>query len=65
MQAIVRDFRTGDTDLFVERRPGPRTAPAKQAADDQVLRLRAKDLSIVDIADALADTATPLNRTGV
>jgi len=30
-----------------------------------VLRLRAKGLSIVDIAEALASTDTPLNRTGV
>ena len=65
VQAMVRDFRAGDTDLFVDRRPGPRTAPAKQAAHDQVLRLRAQGLSITDIADALATTDTPLNRTGV
>jgi transposase-like protein len=38
VQAMVRDFRAGDTDLFVDRRPGPRTAPAKQAARDQVVR---------------------------
>jgi transposase len=65
VQAMVRDFRNGDTDLFVTRRPGPRTAPAKQAAHDQVLRLRAQGLSVTDIADALAGTDTPLNRTGV
>src|SRR5680860_482537 len=65
MQAMVRDLRAGDRDFFIERRPGPRAAPAKQAARDQVLRLRAQGLSIVDIADTLADTATPLNRTGV
>ena len=65
MQAMVRDFRGGDRDFFVARRPGPRTAPAKRAARDQVLRLRARGLSIVEIADMLADTDTPLNRTGV
>lgn len=65
MQAMVRDFRAGDRDFFVERRPGPRTAPAKQAARDQVLRLRARGLSIVDIAEALRNSDTPLNRTGV
>jgi transposase len=65
MQAMVRDFRAGDRNLFVERRPGPRTAPAKQAAREQVLALRAKGLSIVEIAERLADTDTPLNRTGV
>lgn len=65
VQAMVRDFRAGDTDFFIERRPGPRAAPAKQAARDEVIALRARGLSIVDIADTLADSDTPLNRTGV
>jgi transposase len=65
VQAMVRDFRAGDRDFFVQRRPGPRVAPAKQAARDEVLRLRALGYSIVDIAEALADSDTPLNRTGV
>lgn len=65
VQTMVRDFRAGDHDFFIDRRPGPRTAPAKQAAHEQVVRLRAQGLSVVDIADALADTDTPLNRTGV
>src|SRR6266540_3588463 len=49
---------------FLEGRPGPRVAPAKQAARDQVLRLRAAGHSITEITQALA-TTTPLNRTGV
>ncbi len=65
VQAMVRDFRAGDRGFFVDRRPGPRTAPAKQAARTEVVRLRAQGLSVVDIADALQGTATPLNRTGV
>lgn len=65
VQAMVRDFRAGDSDFFVERRPGPRVAPAKQAARERVLRLRAQGLSITEIAETLAGTATPLNRTGV
>lgn len=65
VQAMVRDFRAGDRDFFVDRRPGPRTAPAKAAARAEVLRLRARGLSVTDIADALAGTGTPLNRTGV
>jgi transposase len=65
VQAMVRDFRAGDTDLFVHRRPGPRAAPAKQAAQAEVLRLRAQGLSVTDIAEVLATTDTPLNRTGV
>src|SRR6266511_1827243 len=64
VQAMVRDFRRGDRAFFARRRPGPRVAPAKQAARDQVLRLRAAGHSITEITQALA-TTTPLNRTGV
>ncbi|MGH9225897.1 MAG: helix-turn-helix domain-containing protein, partial [Acidimicrobiales bacterium] len=63
--AMARDFRAGDRDFFVDRRPGPRTAPAKAAARDAVVRLRALGRSVDEITEALAATATPLNRTGV
>src|SRR6266545_1103578 len=53
-----------DPQQAAQRRPGPRVAPAKQAARDQVLRLRAAGHSITEITQALA-TTTPLNRTGV
>jgi len=63
--AMVRDF-TADADVFFsERRPGPRVAPSKIAARDEVLRLRATGRSVTEIARALSVTATPLNRTGV
>ena len=65
VQAMVRDFRRGDRDFFARRRPGPATAPAKQAARDQVLRLRAAGHSVTEITAALASGPTPLNRTGV
>lgn len=63
--AMARDFRAGDRDFFVERRPGPRIAPAKAAARDAVVRLRAQGYSIDQITTALASSTTPLNRTGV
>lgn len=63
--AMVRDFRGGDRAFFVERRPGPKVAPTKAAAHNEVLRLRAEGLSVTDIADILAESPTPLNRTGV
>ncbi len=63
--AMARDFRAGDRDFFVDRRPGPRVAPAKVAARETVLRLRAQGYSIDEITTALADGPTPLNRTGV
>jgi hypothetical protein len=65
VQAMARDFRAGDRGFFIDRRPGPRVAPAKQAARDQVLRLRQAGHSITEITQALAATATPLNRTGI
>jgi hypothetical protein len=63
--AMVRDFSPEAGEFFIERRPGPRVAPAKVAARDQVLRLRAAGHSVTEITHALALTATPLNRTGV
>lgn len=63
--AMVRDFRGDAGEFFAERRPGPRIAPAKQAARAQVLRLRAAGHSVTEIAAALEGSATPLNRTGV
>jgi transposase len=65
VQAMVRDFRRGDRDFFAQRRPGPATAPAKQAARAEVLRLRAAGHSVTEITAALASGPTPLNRTGV
>lgn len=63
--AMVRDFTADPGEFFLARRPGPRVAPAKLAARDEVLRLRAAGHSVTEIARALAVTGTPLNRTGV
>ncbi len=65
VQALVRDFRAGDRAFFCERRPGPRVAPAKAAAREAVLHLRAGGHSVDEISAALAAQGTPLNRTGV
>jgi hypothetical protein len=65
MVAMIRDFTPQHADFFVDRRPGRRSAPAKQAARQQVLRLRAQGHSVTEIEAALAGSATPLNRTGV
>jgi hypothetical protein len=63
--AMVRDFAPEAGAFFIERRPGPRVAPAKVAARDELLRLRAAGHSVTEITQALALTDTPLNRTGV
>lgn len=65
MVALVRDFVADAAEFFTERRPGPRSAPAKEAARAEVLRLRAAGHSVTEIAEALAGGPTPLNRTGV
>ncbi len=65
MVALVRDFRPVVGEFFIERHPGPRVAPAKAAARERVLALRAQGHSVTEIAATLADSTTPLNRTGV
>ena len=52
--AMVRDFTPEAGAFFIERRPGPRVAPAKVAARDEVLRLRAAGHSVTEITQALA-----------
>ncbi|MGH9285719.1 MAG: hypothetical protein ACRD0M_08600, partial [Acidimicrobiales bacterium] len=63
--AMARDFTADPSSFFLTHRPGPRVAPAKEAARAEVLRLRAAGYSVTDITEALARSATPLNRTGV
>jgi Transposase DDE domain len=64
-ESVVRDFRAGDREFFVERRPGPKTAPGKDAARSRIVELRRAGHSIDEIAVALAVEGTPLNRTGI
>jgi len=65
LASLVRDFRAGRRDFFLSPRPGPRAAPAKEAARARVIELRQAGHSAHEIAAALADSDTPLNRTGV
>lgn len=65
VRSLARDFRAGGLSFFVDPKPGPKSAPAKTAARDQVIAWRTAGHSIDEIAQALADTDTPLNRTGV
>ena len=55
----------GAREFFVSGRPGPKTAPAKDAARPRIIELRAAGHSIDEIAQALAAEGTPLNRTGI
>ncbi len=65
LRSVVRDFRAGKTGFFINPRPGPTRAPAKNAARERIIELRRAGHSATEIAEALAGTSTPLNRTGV
>jgi hypothetical protein len=62
---MARDFRAGRRDFFVTPKPGPKTAPAKEAARARIVELRQLGRSAYEIAEVLAREDTPLNRTGV
>jgi hypothetical protein len=63
--SAVRDFRGGAREFFVAGKPGPKSAPGKDAARPRILELRAAGHSIDEIAAVLAAEGTPLNRTGI
>lgn len=65
VESAVRDFRAGDDDFFVERRRGPKMAPAKEAARIRIVELRRAGHSIDEIGAALSREGTVLNRTGI
>jgi hypothetical protein len=65
LRSMVRDFRAGKTGFFLTPRPGPTRAPAKNAARQRIIELRRAGHSATEIAEILAGTPTPLNRTGV
>src|SRR5262249_54988288 len=63
--SLLRGFRTGHREFFIVPRPGPKSAPTKEAARPHVVKLRRQALSVYEIAAALKDSQTPLNRTGI
>src|SRR5437016_8513 len=65
LHSAVRDFRAGRREFFTTPRPGPRSAPAKDAARGRIVALRRAGHSVYEISEALAGTDTPLNRTSV
>ena len=64
LRSAVRDFRAGRTGFFATPRPGPTSAPAKNAARPRIIELRRAGHSAKEISE-LSGTPTPLNRTGV
>lgn len=65
LASLVRDFRAGRRDFFVTPKPGPKTAPTKDAARARIIALRQAGRSAYEITEVLAAEGTPLNRTGV
>jgi hypothetical protein len=63
--SAVRDFRAGAREFFVCGKPGPKTAPGKDAARPRILEPRAAGHSIDEIAATLTAEGIPLNRTGI
>ena len=62
---MARDFRAGRRDFFTDTKPGPKSAPAKDAARARIIELRRAGRSAYEIADILATEPARLNRTGV
>ncbi len=66
MASLIRDFRAGQLRLFAPPgKPGPGSAPKKDAARARVIALRRQGLSVHEISSRLTAGGTPLNRTGV
>src|SRR6266700_1073043 len=66
MASLLRDFRAGRVQMFAPPgRPGPKGAPAKDAARARVIELRRQGLPVYEISSRLRAEGTPLNRTGV
>lgn len=65
LNSAVRDFRAGRRGFFVVAKPGPKSAPAKDAARKRIIDLRRAGHSVTEISEALTGSDTPLNRTGV
>jgi transposase len=63
--SMARDFRAGRRDFFTDTKPGPKSAPAKDAARARIIELRRAGRSAYEIAQILAAEGTKLNRTGV
>ena len=63
--SMARDFRAGRHDFFTDTKPGPKSAPAKDAARARIIELRRAGRSAYEIAELLAAEGLKLNRTGV
>src|ERR1700716_1637294 len=65
LHSAVRDFRAGRREFFATPKPGPKSAPAKDAARARTVVLRGGAPWVSEFPGARAGPDTPLNRTGV
>src|SRR5207253_2013843 len=65
MNTAVSEFRAGRREFLRAGKPGPKSAPAKDAGRARIVALRRPGHSAYEISEALAGTDTPLNRTSV
>jgi hypothetical protein len=65
LASMARDFRAGRRDFFLIAKPGPKSAPTKDAARERIIELRQHGRSAYEIAAVLAAEGIALNRTGV
>src|SRR5664279_3303716 len=65
LTSAVADFRAGARNFFLDARPGPQSAPGKDAPRPRILALRAQGYSIDEIASVLTGEGIGLNRTGI
>jgi transposase len=65
LASMARDFRAGRRDFFLTAKPGPKSAPTKDAARERIIELRQHGRSAYEIAAVLTAEGIALNRTGV
>lgn len=53
LNSLCRDFKAGQIQFFEEIKPGPRSAPKREAARDRVITLRKQNYSVYDIQKIL------------
>ena len=61
LHQLAAELRAGRSEFFRSSKPGPRGPRKAHTVRDRVLRLRARDASVTEIAQALRDEGTPVS----
>jgi transposase len=65
LYSLCRELRAGRLVFFAPIRPGPKTAPKRDAARDRVIALRKRNYSIYDIRQVLAVEGVSLSHVAI